>query len=156
VVFAYDGSPAAADAIRAAAGLVGPCAAVVATVWEEGLAVTSLLPSGEFGMAPGPIDVETALEVDEAVEANAARLAAEGAALARAAGFDPAEPVAVADEVSVAETLVHVAEQRGADVLVLGTGKSAGRLRSRLLGSTAHAVLRRAHVPVLVVPAPAG
>jgi nucleotide-binding universal stress UspA family protein len=153
VLLAYDGSPAAAQGIRVAAGLLGRRPAVVATVWEEGLAVTSLMPSAEFGMAPGPIDVETALEVDEAVHANAERLAAAGAELARAAGFDPVEPLAVADEVNVPETLVHLAEQRGAEALVLGTGKASGGLRARLLGSTAQTVLRHAHVPVLVVPA---
>jgi nucleotide-binding universal stress UspA family protein len=152
VLLAYDGSPAAAEAIRVAAGVLGPRRAVVVTVWEEGLATTSLLPSVEFGMAPGPVDVEVAMEVDEAVHAHAERIAAEGAALARSLGFEPAEPVAVADEVNVPETLVHVAEQRGAEVLVLATGRAAGGLRARLLGSTVHAVLRHAHVPVLVVP----
>jgi nucleotide-binding universal stress UspA family protein len=142
----------AAQAIRTAADLLGPSPAVVATVWEEGLAATSMMPGADFGMAPGPIDVETAMEVDEAVSKHAERLAAEGAALARSAGFDPVEPVAIADEVNVAETLVHVAEQRGAGVLAMGSHARSG-LRARLLGSTAHAVLRHAHLPVLVVPA---
>src|SRR5206468_5176639 len=147
---AYDGSPAAANAVRTAARLLGARRVVVATVWEEGMAVSTVVPSTEFGMSPGPLDVDTALEVDEAVHAHAERVAAEGAQLARSLGFD-AEPIAVADEVNVAETLVHLATQRGADVLVLGSRGLTG-LRSRLLGSTSHAVLRHAHLPVLGVP----
>jgi nucleotide-binding universal stress UspA family protein len=156
VVLAYDGSPGAAEAIRYAVNVLGRRHAVVVTVWEEGLATTPMLPSVEFGMAPGPVDVETAMEVDEAVHAHAERVAAEGATLARSLGFEPTEAVAVADEVNVPETLVHVAEQRGAEVLVLASGHASGGLRARLLGSTVHAVLRHAHVPVLVVPPPAG
>jgi len=131
--------------------MLGPGRAVIATVWEEGMAVSSVVPSTEFGMSPGPLDVETALEVDEAVHAHAERVAAEGAQLARSVGFEDAEPVAVADEVNVAETLVHLATERGASALVVGSRGLTG-LRSRLLGSTSHAVLRHAHLPVLVVP----
>jgi nucleotide-binding universal stress UspA family protein len=155
VLLAYDGSPGAAEAIRVAVRTLGRRPAVVATVWEEGLASSPVVPSIEFGMAPGMVDVETAMEVDQVVHARAERIAAEGAALARSVGFEPVEPVAVADEVNVPETLVHVAEQRGAEVLVLASGHAAGGLRARLLGSTVHAVLRHAHVPVLVVPPPA-
>ena len=132
--------------------MLGPSPALVATVWEEGLATTSMMPSADFGMAPGPIDVETAMEVDEAVEQHARRVAEEGAALARTVGFEPVEAVEIADEVNVAGTLVHVAEQRGAAMLVIGSRGRSG-LRARLLGSTAHAVLRHAHQPVLVIPA---
>jgi nucleotide-binding universal stress UspA family protein len=150
IVVAYDGSPAAGNAIRVVARMLGPSRAVIATIWEEGMAVSTVVPSTEFGMSPGPLDVETAIEVDDAVHAHAERVAAEGAQLARSLGFD-AEPVAVADEVNVAETLVHVATQRGAEVLVIGS-RRVGGLRSRLMGSTSHAVLRHAHLPVLVVP----
>ena len=152
VLLAYDGSPAAQHAIRAAARLLGTSGkAIVATVWEEGLAVASMLPTTDFGMAPGPVDVETAMEVDDAVESHAKQLAAEGAALAREAGFAQTDAIAVADEVNVAETLVHLATERGADALVIGSRGLTG-LRSRLLGSTSHAVLRHAHLPVLVIP----
>src|SRR2546423_15377626 len=102
IVVAYDGSPAAANAVRVAAQLLGARRAVIATVWEEGMAVSTVVPSTEFGMAPGPLDVETALEVDDAVHAHAERVAGEGAQLARSVGLE-AQPVAVADEVNVAE-----------------------------------------------------
>jgi nucleotide-binding universal stress UspA family protein len=43
----------------------------------------------------------------------------------------------------------------GADLLVVGT-TGAGALTSALLGSVAHAAIRRSACPVLLVPAPAG
>jgi nucleotide-binding universal stress UspA family protein len=150
IVVAYDASPEAAHALRVAAQMLGPRRVVIATVWEEGMAVATAVPSTEFGMSPAPLDVETALEVDHAVEAHAARVAAQGAELARSLGLD-AEPVAIADEVNVAETLVHLANERGAEALVLGSRGLHG-LRARLSGSTSHAVLRHAHLPVLIVP----
>src|SRR5215210_6103209 len=97
VLLAYDGSPTAAHAIGVVGPLLGGRPALVVTIWEENLALASVYPATEFGMAPGPIDVETAHEVDEALESRAERMAAEGAALARSAGFDPAEPIVIAD-----------------------------------------------------------
>jgi nucleotide-binding universal stress UspA family protein len=150
VLLAYDGTPPAAHAVRVAARLLGPGPAVVATVWEEGLAVVSAMPSPEFGMGGTPLDVEAAREVDEAAHEHANQVAREGVELARSVGF-AAEPAVVADEVNVAETLLHLAAERGATVLVLGS-RGLGGLRARLLGSTSHAVLRHAHRPVLVIP----
>src|SRR5947209_538006 len=150
IVIAYDGSPASANALRTAARLLGARRAIVATVWEEGMAVSTVMPSTEFGMSPGPLDVETALEVDQAVHSHAERIAAEGAELARSLGLE-AEPVALADQANVAETLMRLATDRGAQMLVVGSRGLTG-LRSRLLGSTSQAVLRHAHLPVLVVP----
>jgi nucleotide-binding universal stress UspA family protein len=150
IVVAYDGSPEAAHALRVAAQMLGPRRVVIATVWEEGMTIATSVPSTEFGMSPAPLDVETALEVDEAVHAHAERVAAQGAELARSLGLE-AEPVAIADEVNVAETLVHLASERGAEALVLGSRQLSG-LRARLLGSTSNAVLRHAHLPVLIVP----
>ena len=151
VLLAYDGSPAAAHAIRVAAAQLGPRPAIVAVVWEEGLAAMSSVPTPDLGMAMPPLDVDAVREVDDAVHDRADRLAAEGVALAREVGFE-AEPAVVADEVNVPETLVHLAADRGAGMIVVGSRGLTG-LRSRLLGSTSHAVLRHAHGPVMVVPA---
>lgn len=52
----------------------------------------------------------------------------------------------------VAESIVDAAERYGADLVVMGTHGRTG-LQRVLLGSVAEAVLRRARVPVLVVPA---
>jgi nucleotide-binding universal stress UspA family protein len=49
------------------------------------------------------------------------------------------------------ESLVRVAEARGAEVIVVGHG-GKGPLRAALLGSVTYELVHRAPVPVLVVP----
>ena len=51
------------------------------------------------------------------------------------------------------QALVGLAEERGADLIVVGAS-GEGRVRGLLLGSTAFGVVQRSPVPVLVVPAP--
>jgi nucleotide-binding universal stress UspA family protein len=73
--------------------------------------------------------------------------------MAREAGFE-AEGLAVADERTVADTLVHLAEERDAVGILVG---ARGRGLSRLvLGSTSEGVVRRARCPVVVVRREAG
>lgn len=73
---------------------------------------------------------------------------ASGANLAESAGFK-AEGLAVADDITVERTLVRLADERGAAVIVVGThGHHA--LREVFLGSTAHGVIRHANCPVVV------
>jgi nucleotide-binding universal stress UspA family protein len=50
-----------------------------------------------------------------------------------------------------AQTLLHVAEHVGADVVVVGTHGLTG-LKKVFFGSTTEAILRRSDVPVLAVP----
>src|SRR3954452_22324028 len=94
IVVAYDASPEAAHALRVAAQMLGPRRAVIATVWEEGMTIATSVPSTEFGMSPAPLDVETALEVDEPVHAPAQRVAAQGASRRRSLGLE-AQAVAI-------------------------------------------------------------
>ena len=49
------------------------------------------------------------------------------------------------------ESLVRVAADRGAQMIVVGHG-GRGTLRAALLGSTAYELVHRAPVPVLVIP----
>jgi nucleotide-binding universal stress UspA family protein len=49
------------------------------------------------------------------------------------------------------ESLVRVAEARGADMIVVGHG-GRGPLRAALLGSITYEIVHRAPVPVMVVP----
>jgi nucleotide-binding universal stress UspA family protein len=51
------------------------------------------------------------------------------------------------------ESLIRVAEARGAEAIVVGHG-GAGPLRAALLGSITYEMVHRAPVPVLVVPEP--
>jgi nucleotide-binding universal stress UspA family protein len=161
VLIGYDGSPAAGHAIREAGELIGGRAALVLTVWKEGLGFELLqTPPGSIGMRPAALDVSAALEIDRALAEHSQRIAQHGAVLAREAGFE-AEGLAVADPpaVPIAETIVRVARERDAQAVVVGAhGK--GRLSEILLGSTSREVVRRAEWPVVIVregeAAPAG
>ena len=61
---------------------------------------------------------------------------------------------AVAVPLAPVQALVGLAEERGADLIVVGSS-GQGRVRGLLLGSTAFGVIQRSPVPVLVVPPPA-
>jgi nucleotide-binding universal stress UspA family protein len=145
VVIGYDGSPAADLALAMSAALLAPRKALVVVVWEPGVAWDLMAP----GIEPAPIDIRTALQIDDAVYEGARRLAERGAGIAREAGME-AEGLAVADELSVANTLVRVARDRDAAAIAVGShGHRA--IREFLLGSTTRAVLKHAPCPVVVV-----
>jgi nucleotide-binding universal stress UspA family protein len=155
VLIAFDGSPAAENALRETAALLGKRPALVVSVWEEGTGFGSFeLPTSTVGLPPAPIDVSTALEIEGEVKERAQRLAQHGAELARQAGME-AEGLAVADDldVKVAETLANVAEQRGAAAIVVGA-HGHGRVTEVLMGSTTRDMIRRASCPVIVVRQP--
>jgi nucleotide-binding universal stress UspA family protein len=147
VLIGFDGSDAAENAIRAAGRLLAPRHALVVSVWERGVAYESF----ELATMPmAPLDARVSAEMEESLYDGARMLAGRGAALAREARFD-AEPLTVADERSIADTLIHLAEDRGADVIVVGAhGRS--RLEEMLMGSTSRGLVRHAGRPVLVVP----
>jgi nucleotide-binding universal stress UspA family protein len=151
VVIGYDGSPAAERAVREAGALLSVHTALVVVVWEAGKAFDLMeLPSVALDLPPAGLDVRTAFEVDQAMYEQAQRVAQRGAALAREAGFDAAEGLAVADELTVSDTLLRVAREYDAVALVVGShGHSA--LGELLLGTTSRGVLRHSERPVLVV-----
>ena len=142
----YDGTDPAIAAVTAA-GRVLEGAVVVVTVWEPVPPLDHARPLDAYLSVLGPAPAE----LDAAAEDQARRIAAEGAETARAAGLD-AEPLAVRSRGRIASTLVAVADERDADLIVVAARSSAG---PKLLGSTANSVLHEAHRPVLVVP-PAG
>jgi nucleotide-binding universal stress UspA family protein len=96
-----------------------------------------------------PIDIRTALEVDQVMLERAQQAAEQGARTARDHGLD-AEGLVVADEITVAQTLVRLARERGAAAIVVGTHRK-GAIAEILLGSTARDVIRQAPSPVVVV-----
>jgi nucleotide-binding universal stress UspA family protein len=147
VLLAYDGERASEHAVREAAPLLAGRRALVVTVWKAGLAFELIeLPATSVGLPPAALDVRTALEVERSVYEGAQRAAARGAELASELGLD-AEPLAVAEdpEISVAETLVRLAHERGAQALVVGA-----HAHGPILGSTSRAVVREAPCPVLI------
>jgi nucleotide-binding universal stress UspA family protein len=153
LLIAYDGSDLAAAAVRSAAELFPGSAALVVTVWEPGLGAMMAVSPGmdAAGVVPYQVNPELASELDKAGEHHAAVVAQEGAQLAGSLGLD-AQPHAIPDEVDVAETIVHLAVERDAAAVVVGSHGISG-LRSRLLGSTSRHVLARCERPVVVIRA---
>jgi nucleotide-binding universal stress UspA family protein len=150
ILIAYDGSEVSQAAVRQAAELFAGRAALVATVWEPGLAAVAVGPPDALGMStvPDPATVET---IDRAQREHASTVAADGAELARSLGL-AAAPQAVPDDVDVADTLIDIARQRGVAVVVVGSRGISG-LRSRLLGSVARKLIEHCDRPVLVIRA---
>jgi len=152
VVIGYDGSPVADRALAEAAGLLAPRPALVVVVWEAGRAFEAAWPVGLEVPVP-VIDLRTALELEQEAYESAERAARQGAGLAISMGM-PAESLVVADEVSVADTLVRVARERDAAAVVVGPHRH-GALSEVLLGSTSRDVVRHAPCPAIVVREPA-
>jgi nucleotide-binding universal stress UspA family protein len=144
VIVGYDGSPASECALVEAAGLLPQFPALVVVVWEAGVGFELV---DDPSPTPAPIDVRTALEIDEKLAEGAQRLAERGASLARKCGLD-AEALAVADDVTPAATLVRLARERHARAVVVGHRGRRG-LADRL-GSTTREVIRDAPCPVVV------
>ena len=102
-----------------------------------------------FGVGAPLPDLETVEEVDRLQSERASTVAAHGAEFARSLGL-AAEAQAMPDEVDVADTLVAIARERGAAVVVIGSHGISG-LRSRLLGSVSRKVVDHCDRPVLVI-----
>ena len=149
VLIAYDGSEVSRAAVRHAAELFAGRPAVLATVWEPGLAAIPVGLPGTIGAGGLPLDMETVEAVDRGQREHASTVAGDGAEFARSLGL-VAEPQAVPDEVDVAETLLGIARERGAAVVVVGSHGISG-LRPRLLGSVSRKVVEHCDQPVLVI-----
>jgi nucleotide-binding universal stress UspA family protein len=148
VVIGFDGTPASERALRAAADLFAPRPAVIVVVWEAGRAF-DLMEVPTLDLPPAGVDVRTAFELDQAVYEQAQRVAQQGATLARGLGLE-GDGLAVADELTVGDTLVRLAKEYEAQALVVGShGHST--LGELLVGSTTREVLKHADCPVVVV-----
>jgi nucleotide-binding universal stress UspA family protein len=150
VIIGFDGTPVAERAVHEAAGLLAPRRALVVVVWEAGRAFDlAAIPASVLDSPVAPLDLRTAYEVDRSMFEEAQRTAQWGALLATEAGLE-AEGLAVADDVTVADTLVRLAKELDSEAMVVGSHRR-GRLSEILLGSTAQEVLRKAPCPVVVV-----
>jgi nucleotide-binding universal stress UspA family protein len=153
LLLCFDGTAPAAAAIRAAARLLRPRRAVVATVWRP-------IHRGS-GSSDEPVAERSGgaiARLDEARAERAAALASEGSAIALDAGI-AAEPRAIAGD-DAAAALTALAREIGACALVAG-GRPAAAHHPRLFASVTRAITHCADCPILVThgdqtSAPAG
>jgi nucleotide-binding universal stress UspA family protein len=96
-------------------------------------------------VAPDPATVE---EINRDQREQASAIAADGAELARSVGL-LAEPQAVPDGVDVADTLIDIARERSAAVVVVGSRGISG-VRRHLLGGVSRKLIEHSDRPVLV------
>lgn len=148
IVVAFDGSPAARQAVAEAAKLLPSRRTVVVTVWEPGLAYNSVAGTPGVTMPPA-VDPSTVLNLDRELGARAEVVANQGADLARSLGLE-AEPLAVPDVGGVPCTILNVAAEHEAAAIVVGSRGLSG-LKARLEGSTSNSVVKRASCPVIIV-----
>jgi nucleotide-binding universal stress UspA family protein len=150
-LIAYDGSPAAREAIAATGRLMSGRPALVVCAWESPLRhslsgqALRAAPLSEIREFTG--DLETWLR--ESAEATVE----EGVGLARAAGLE-ASGEAVESGSAAWRVLTATAETRDAAVVVAGS-QGHGHVASVLLGSVSAGLMHHAERPVLIVRAPA-
>lgn len=148
VIIGFDGSPASVQAVREAAALLAPRPALTVVVWEAGRNFeAATLPEKALELPPATLDIRAAFEAERAAYEDAERLAAHGAALAREAGLQ-ADGLAVADEMTVADTLIRLARDLDAQAVVVGAQHHRG-LGRRVRGTLAD-LLHGVACPVMV------
>jgi nucleotide-binding universal stress UspA family protein len=144
IVVGYDGSEQAHRALDRAAELAQTFGAELIVVSVETPA--DPLPIGEaVAMPMAPLAVPA---VDPELEHERwAQIGAEARRTLEQRGLRPEILSPVGD---AADEIVHVAEERGADLIVVGTHEP-GFLERLLSGSVSQGVARRAHCDVLIV-----
>ena len=139
ILICYDGSEPARTAIRVAAGLlVRPRDRA-----RRGALFTQAASYSVAASAASAMEFEH-VHAEEAVER-----AAEGADIARAAGFSATPRGTVA--ASTWEGILDVAEETGASAIVIGSHGGTG-VREFVVGSVSHDLMQHSSLPVLVVP----
>jgi nucleotide-binding universal stress UspA family protein len=146
VLFCFDGSEDAANAIASAGALLGPRPAVVITVCET---MKVWAPSDPATILDAPIGkaLSQSLELDEIADEVAHDEMDQGVRLARAAGFQAKGRVVGGKPW---RAICDVADELDAAVIVLGA-RGLSRVQSVLLGSVSATVSAHARRPVLIV-----
>ena len=148
VVVGYDGSPGASAAINVGAVLVPGARALVACVWVPPFASDEV----RRRLRAQARNLDELIEmVDREGEREAERVAATGATLARAAGWD-AEPLVQRTWGAEGLAIAKAAEQADADLVLVGSRGLGGT--QAILGSVSDMVVHYCSRPVLVVHHP--
>ena len=140
ILICYDGSELARTAILVAAGLLGPGPAIVLDV------APLFTPAERYDVAAS---AASAVELEHAHAEEAVERAAEGADIARTAGFSATPRGSVA--APTWEGILDVAEETGASAIVMGSHGRTG-VREFVVGSVSHDLMQHSSLPVLVVP----
>lgn len=144
VLIGTDGSDDAIAAARRAVELLAPTASItVAALMEEPVAVTAGFESGFAGGMATPEEIQTEWEAVEGAGSTA--VSDTIAALGGAATVEPVVRVG-----SPGPGLCQLAEELGADVVVVGS-RGRGALKRALLGSVSSHVVHNAPCPVMVI-----
>ncbi|MGA9876655.1 MAG: universal stress protein [Solirubrobacteraceae bacterium] len=139
----YDGSEDAKRAIARAGELLSSKRALVLTVWQPAAGLGSFAWTGVIG------GVADFAELDRSAREVNNQIAQEGVGVAQEAGLQ-AEPLTEESAGPVWQTIVQVAEDHDAAVIVMGSRGLTG-LRSGLMGSVSTAVVHHTHRPTLIV-----
>lgn len=148
VLICYDGSESAKQAVSVAHATLGHKAAILLHVWNppvEFLADafgTKELPSGPSITELDQLALERARTIGQA-----GRELADGLGLAVDVRIER-------NETSVWQTILDVAAETNAELVVIGT-RGATAVQSALLGSVSNALVHHSKRPVLVVPSAA-
>ena len=141
ILIGYDNSEGSRRAIAAAGELFPGYRAIVLHVWSP----VSLMVAAYGGMVALPT------YDDDVLQEGAKKFAEEGCRLAIEAGLRAQPEIAEVTYRGTWYTILEVADQYDAEVIVLGARGLSG-FKSMMLGSVSHSVSQHAHVPVLVVP----
>ncbi len=150
-LIAYDGSPAAREAIAAAGRLLPGRAALVVHAWDS--PYRRSVAGRALSNAPLPEIREVTGDLEAVLRETAESTVAEGVELARAAGLEAAGE-AVESGSTAWRVLAATAETRDAAVVVVGS-QGHGAVASVLLGSVSAGLVHHAERPTLVIRAPA-
>lgn len=158
ILLCFDRSRAAAGAIAEAGRLMSGRRALALTAWVSVAPDLHLLERMPAELSGNVGDVIAQLD------ANAQRLAeevaAEGAELARAAGFRSealalrvSAPLAGHAEAGVAQAIVQAADEHDAAAVVLGS-RGLSQMEAAVLGSVSYGIVHQCRRPLLIVPNP--
>lgn len=141
ILVAYDGSDAAKAAIARAGELLAARPARVLTTWQP----------VSLGVATGVAPPAYLPDLEATYERRASETAAEGVALARAAGLS-AEAVVVPEPNGCWTAILDAADACDAAVIAMGARGLSG-VKSALLGSVSTGIVHHSKRPVLIVHA---
>ncbi|QDQ98496.1 universal stress protein [Tomitella fengzijianii] len=147
IVIAYDGTENARRAIRYAGRFLAAERAILVTVWEPMVRQAARMSGLSGMMQPDWLPDD---DTEDIAHVEAREVAEEGLKLAADAGLQ-AEARCIESGTTVWTTIVEIADELDADVIVTGTRGTTG-LRSLIHSSTADQVLRHSHRPVMIVP----